>query len=76
MIDAYHADGFQSEQGRADEQGVFSRFTEQGSGGYGRQVGEYVPQDDAESDERDDVGQLREGRQQLEVSDQDNGHQR
>lgn len=72
--ETHHADGFQREQGCAHEEGVISRFADQWSRRYGRQVDEYVPEHNAESDERDDVGPLREGCQQLQVSDEIDGH--
>lgn len=71
----YHTDGFQGKQSRAHKQSIFSRFTEQRPRRHCWQIGEYVPQNDTEPDERDDIGQLRKWSQQLEISDQDNGHQ-
>jgi len=73
--ETYYADGFQREQGCAHEQGVFSWFADQRSRRYGRQIGEYVPEHNGESGERDDIGSLREGCQQLQVSDENDGHQ-
>lgn len=74
-METYHADGFQREQRRAHEQGVISRFADQRSRRYGWQVDEYVPEHNGESSERDDVCPLREGCQQLQVSDEIDGHQ-
>lgn len=65
FLGTYHADGFQCKQCCTHKQSIFSRFAYQRPGRYGWQVGEYIPENDGESSKRDDVGQLREWRQQF-----------